>query len=97
MSKSRIQWLGFLVLGLAVGMGFWFLVTFILAAVGFSFYALHIGSYVAVVLWLIAAPFIYVRTNRAHPYTATYRIAPLLVGMGLMVSYFAVAWAVSHG
>ena len=97
MSKSRIEWLGFLVLGLAVGMGFWFLVTFILAAVGFSFYALHIGSYVAVLLWLIAAPLIYFRINKAHTQTANYRIAPLLIGMGLMVIYFVVAWAVSHG
>ncbi|KIU14226.1 hypothetical protein TL10_25515 [Mycolicibacterium llatzerense] len=95
--KYRLVWLGFLVLGLVVGVGFWFLVTFVLAAAGFSFYALHIGSYVALVLWLIAGPLIYIRVNRAHPHTATYRIAPLLLGMGLVVTYFAVAWAISHG
>lgn len=97
MGKNRIQWLAFLALGLAAGVGFWFLVTFVLAAAGFSFYALHIGSYVAVVLWLIAGPLIYIRINKAHPHTATYRIAPLLIGMGLVVTYFAVAWAISHG
>ncbi|MFL0176486.1 hypothetical protein [Mycobacterium sp. SMC-13] len=97
MSKNRIQWMGFLAIGLATGIGFWFLVTFILAAVGFSFYALHIGSYVAVVLWLIAAPLIYIRINKAHTHTATYRIGPMLMGMGLILTYFAVAWAVSHG
>ncbi|MFL0286795.1 hypothetical protein ACJH6H_16170 [Mycobacterium sp. SMC-21] len=64
---------------------------------GFSFYALHIGSYVAAVLWLITGPLIYFRINKAHPHTATYRVAPLLMGMGLVVTYFAVAWTISHG
>lgn len=96
MSKDRIQWLVFLAIGLAVGLGFWFIVTFALAAVGFYFYALHIASYVAVVLWLIAAPLIYINTSKTHPQAATYRIAPLLIGMGLMVIYFAVAWTFTH-
>ncbi|MCA2320442.1 hypothetical protein JF732_10085 [Mycobacterium intracellulare] len=96
MSKNRIQRAAFLGLGLAVGIGFWFLVTFTLAAAGFYFYALHIASYVAVIVWLIAAPLIYINTNKSHSYAATYRIAPLLIGMGLMVSYFAVAWTFAH-
>ncbi|WP_156765259.1 hypothetical protein, partial [Mycobacterium sp. 1245852.3] len=70
MTKNRVQWVAFLGMGLAVGIGFWFLVTFTLAAAGFYFYALHIASYVAVVLWLIAAPVIYINTNKSHPHVA---------------------------
>lgn len=92
MTKNRIQWVAFLAMGLVIGIGFWFLVTFALAAVGFYFYALHIASYVALVLWLIAAPLIYFNTNKTHPQIATYRIAPLLIGMGLTVIYLAAAW-----
>ncbi|OCB11771.1 MULTISPECIES: hypothetical protein [Mycobacterium] len=97
MTKNRVQWVAFLGMGLAAGIGFWFLVTFTLAAAGFYFYALHIASYVAVALWLIASPVIYINTNKSHPHAAAYRIAPLLIGMGLMVSYFAVAWTFAHG
>ncbi|MCA2272574.1 hypothetical protein JF780_06945 [Mycobacterium intracellulare] len=49
---NRIQWVAFLGTGLAAGVGFWFVVTFTLAAAGLYFYALHIASYVAVILWL---------------------------------------------
>lgn len=93
---NRIQWVVFLGMGLAGGVGFWFLVTFTLAAAGLYFYALHIASYVAAILWLIAAPLIYINTNKSHPHAATYRIAPLLIGVGLTVSYFAVAWTAAH-
>ena len=63
---------------------------------GFSFYAVHLAAYAALVLCAIAAPVIYLKARKASPHRAHHRVAPLLVGAGVTVTFLAVIWTIGQ-
>lgn len=95
-SRDRVQCATFGAIGLFAGIGLWIIAGLILMLCGFSFYAVHLAAYAALALWAIAAPVIYLNARKASPHRAYHRVAPLLVGAGVTVTFLAVIWAIGR-
>lgn len=96
MNRNHIERLVFALIGLAAGVGFWFVSCAILLLLGLSFYSVTAAAYFELILWLAIAPVIYVRVSRRNPAIAKYRVAPFLGGGLIMVLYFVTALLVVH-
>lgn len=96
MTRTRIEWAISAIAGLAVGLGMWFVSGFILMLAGFSFYAVHAAATFELILWIVAAPHVYMRVKKRNPHVARYRVAPLLGGALVITLYFVIAMAIAH-
>ncbi|OBJ93995.1 hypothetical protein [Mycobacterium sp. 1245852.3] len=96
MNRNQIECVVFTLIGLAAGVGIWFVSCAILFLLGLSFYAVHAAAYFELILWSAIAPVIYVRVTRRNPTIAKYRVAPFLGGWLIMVLYFVAALLVVH-
>lgn len=90
MTRTRIEWIAFTAIGIAAGIGLWFIALVVLLMAGLSFYAVHVAAYAALIIWLTAAPLIYIKYKKTNPHATTHRITPLLGGMAFTLAYFAI-------
>lgn len=96
MTRTRVGWIISIIVGLAAGVGLWFVATAILVLAGFSFYAVHVSAYFALGICIIGSPLVYAATKKRNPHSAKYRVAPLLLGTLLMTLYLAIGMLIAH-
>lgn len=96
MVSNRVEWIIWAAVGLAAGIGLWFVSLVILMMAGFSFYAVTAAAFLELLIWLVAAPFLYRRFSRHHPQATKYRLMPLLAGTLIMILYFVCAMVITH-
>ena len=96
MVGNRVGWVLWAGVGLAAGIGLWFVSLVVLMMAGFSFYAVTAAAFLELLIWLVAAPILYTRFSRQHPQATKYRLVPLLAGTLVMVLYFVGATLITH-
>jgi hypothetical protein len=87
--KRALITAAFVAAGLVAGFFLWMVSVYVLVAVGFAFYAVTAAAFIALAVWLVAAPLLYLRIGRRNPETRR-RMVPFLAGMLILVVYFCV-------
>jgi hypothetical protein len=79
----------FVAAGLVAGLIVWMASLYVLVAVGFAFYAVTAAAFLALAVWLVGAPLLYLRISRRNP-EARKHLVPFLAGMLILLVYFCV-------
>lgn len=86
----------FVAAGLAAGFIVWMASMYVLVAAGFAFSAVTAAAFLALAVWLVGAPLLYLRIGRRNP-EARKHLVPFLAGMLILVVYFCVGIIATHG
>lgn len=96
MTRNRVEQVIWGAVGLAAGIGLWFVSVTILMLFGFSFYSVIAAVFFELVVWIVAAVLVQQQLRRQRPEVFTYRVAPLLAGMLLTIVFFVVCELIEY-
>jgi hypothetical protein len=87
--KRPLMTAAFVAAGVVAGFFLWMAAVYVLVAAGFAFYAVTAAAFLALAVWLVAAPLLYWRVGRRNP-EARKHLVPFLAGVLILVVYFCV-------
>ena len=74
----------------------WFVAVNILLLFGFSFYAVIAAGFLELVIWMIIVAVLVQQRAQRRTDIFKYRVAPLLLGMLVVISYVVIGMLVAH-